>query len=68
MAFVLQFYCSYGVHKSECRGLKGQNRLKKLFDTPIFTLVLHSSRLQPRSDGASSDTELFENNRSTICF
>ena len=28
MAFVLQFYCSYGVHKSECRGLKGRNRLK----------------------------------------
>ena len=28
MAFVLQFYCGYGVHKSECRGLKGRNRLK----------------------------------------
>ena len=28
MAFVLQFYCSYGVNKSECRGLKGRNRLK----------------------------------------
>ena len=28
MAFVLQFYCSYGVNKSDCRGLKGRNRLK----------------------------------------
>ena len=56
MAFVLQFYCSYGVHKSECRGLKGQNRLKKLFDTPIFTLVLRDSRLWPENNGADDRT------------
>ena len=40
-------YYNYGVNKSECKGLKGQNRLKKPFDTPIFTLVLRGSRLWP---------------------
>ena len=37
-------------------GLKGRKHLKKLFDTPIFTLVLRDSRLQPRSDGADNRT------------